>query len=62
MALVAATQVYTALVVPEDLIYLTLAATALAKWFVEAQLYLNLTTLQGAPATASLAVYGDVLP
>jgi hypothetical protein len=62
-ALVAATQVYSALTGPTLLADLTIAATpGNTVWQAAAvpNLYLNLTTAQGAAATADVFVYGDV--
>lgn len=59
VALVAATQVYTALTTAAKSLDLTLAAAAAVTNPAGTLLYLNLTTAQGAPATADIYVYGD---
>jgi hypothetical protein len=59
VALVAATQVYTALSTAAKSLDLTLAAAAAITLPAGTLLYLNLTTAQGAPATADIYVYGD---
>lgn len=59
--LVANSQVYSALTAATKFVALTLANTALTDVFdaaTQANLYLNLTTAQGAAATADVYVYG----
>lgn len=56
--LVASTQVYTALTGATSLLSLTLAAAATNITYTATNLYLNLTTAQGAPATADVYVFG----
>lgn len=58
-AIVANTQVYSSLVNPEDTLDLTLAADANAVW---GNVYLSLTTPQGATATADFSVSGVPAP
>lgn len=63
-ALVAAGQVYTALTAAAKFAALTLANSALTDVFdssVQTSIYLNLTTAQGAAATADVYVYGRTL-
>jgi len=59
-AVVAATQVYSALSAAARFVDLTLAAATDTR--TEATLYLSLTTGQGAAATADIYIVGDVLP
>jgi len=62
-ALVASTQVYSTLTAAARALDLTLVATpGVTVWEQEsvASLFLNLTTAQGAPATADVFVYGDI--
>lgn len=63
-AIVAASQVYTALTASTLFLDLTLSATGNASTTVKSSipnLYLSLTTKQGAAATADVYVYGDIL-
>lgn len=60
-AIVAAAQVYSALTAANKFVALTLAATSLTDVFdaaTQANFYLNLTTGQGAAATADVYIYG----
>lgn len=57
-AIVANTQVYSALVAPADQVPLTIADTDIRS---NAATYLSLTTPQGAPATADLYIIGIAL-
>lgn len=57
-ALVANTQVYSALTASTKWVALTLANSALTDVFNQADIYLSLTTAQGAAATADVYVYG----
>lgn len=62
--LVANSQVYSALTATNKWVALTLANTALTDVFdaaVQTNVYLNLTTAQGAAATADVYVFGRVL-
>lgn len=59
--IVANTQVYAALTAATKFVDLTLAAGVTGDVTTAAQLYLSLTTAQGAAATADIYVYGDVL-
>lgn len=61
-AIVANTQVYSALTAASKFIDLTLAAILGTDVRTEGTLYLSLTTAQGAAATADVYIYGDVLP
>lgn len=61
-AIVAAAQVYSALTGVSKFLDLTLAAVCGTDWFVEASIYLSLTTAQGADARADLYIFGDQLP
>ena len=61
-ALVANTQVYTALTTAAKFVDLTLAAGAGTDVNTATTLYLSLTTPQGSAATANLYVFGDTLP
>ena len=61
-AIVAAAQVYSSLTSSAKYLDATLAAVAATDTFTVANLYLSLTTGQGAAATADVYVYGDVLP
>lgn len=63
-AIVAASQVYTSLTASTLFLDLTLSATGNASTTVKSSipnLYLSLTTAQGAAATADVYVYGDIL-
>lgn len=60
-ALVANTQVYSALTGATKIVNLTLAAVASTDARTESLLYLSLTTPQGAAATADIFVFGDIL-
>ncbi len=62
--IVAATQVYSALTAATKWVALTLANAALTDTFdssVQTSVFLNLTTAQGAAATADVYVYGRTL-
>lgn len=63
-AIVANTQVYSALTGAHTIEALTLAATVKAIVYIAAatSLVLSLTTAQGAAATADLYAYGEILP
>lgn len=56
--LVAAAQVYTALTTAAKVLSLTLATGATTNAWTVSNIYLNLTTAQGAAATADVYVYG----
>ena len=58
-AIVANTQVYTALTAAAKFLDLTLAAIALSDVRTEATLYLSLTTAQGGAATADLYIFAE---
>jgi len=58
-ALVANTQVYSALTAATKFVDLTMAAVADIQ--TAANVYLSLTTAQGAAATADVYVYGDII-
>ena len=63
-AIVAASQAYTSLTASTLFLDLTLSATGNASTTVKSSipnLYLSLTTAQGAAATADVYVYGDIL-
>lgn len=63
-AIVAAAQAYTSLTASTLFLDLTLSATGNASTTVKSSipnLYLSLTTAQGAAATADVYVYGDIL-
>lgn len=60
-AIVAATQVYTALTGSTKFLDLTLAALLTTDVLTAATLYLSLTTAQGGVATADVYLFGDVL-
>lgn len=60
-AIVAAAQAYSALTGSTKILNLTLAAVAATDVRTEAQLFLSLTTAQGAAATADVFVFGDRL-
>lgn len=60
-ALVANTQVYSALTTSAKFVDLTLNALALSDRRTEATLYLSLTTPQGAAATGDIYIFGDKL-
>lgn len=63
-ALVANSQVYSALTAAAKFVALTLANSALTDVFdssVQTSVFLNLTTAQGAAATADIYVYGRTL-
>lgn len=60
-AIVANTQVYSALTGATKIVNLTLAAVAGTDVRTESLLYLSLTTPQGAAATADIFVFGDLL-
>jgi hypothetical protein len=60
-AIVAATQVYSALTAAAKLLSLTLAAAGTANVFSVAPI-LSLTTIQGGAATADFYLFGDILP
>lgn len=57
-AVVAATQLYSALTATTKLVRLTVAAIGLTDVVVSGTLYLSLTTAQGSAATADVRVYG----
>lgn len=59
--LVAASQAYSALTAAAKFLDLTLAALAGTDVQTAANLYLSLTTPQGAAATADIRVYGDII-
>lgn len=59
--IVANTQVYSALTAPAKFLDLTLTALCGTDVFTQATLYLSLTTAQGAPATADIFVFGDIV-
>ena len=64
VAVVAASQVYSSLTTSALFLDLTLSATGSASTTVKSSipnLYLSLTTAQGAAATADVYVYGDIL-
>lgn len=60
-AIVANTQVYSALTTAGKIVNLTLAAVAGTDVRTEALLYFALTTPQGAAATADVFIFGDLL-
>lgn len=60
-AIVAATQVYTALSAATKALELTIAVAGTADYLTAATIFLSLTTAQGSAATATLHVYGDIL-
>lgn len=60
-AVVANSQVYSALTAATKFVDLTLAAAATTDYQTAAILYLSLTTAQGAAATANVYIYGDPL-
>lgn len=60
-AIVANTQVYTALSAATKALDLTIAAAGLGVYFTAATLYFALTTGFGSAATAKIAIFGDVL-
>jgi len=59
--LVAATQLYTALTAAGKYLDLTLASAAVTDIVTVATVYFSLTTAQGAAATATLLIFGEVL-
>lgn len=59
--IVANTQVYTALTAATKFLDLTLTALCGTDVFTETTLYLSLTTGQGAPATADVLIFGDIV-
>lgn len=60
-AVVAATQVYSALTSSTKFVDLTLAAPATGSIQTVANIYFSLTTPQGAAATGDIYIFGDVL-
>lgn len=60
-AVVAATQAYSAASAATKVVTLTLAAAGTADYFTGANLFLSLTTAQGAAATANIWVFGHSL-
>lgn len=58
---VAAAQVYTALTAPAKFLDLTLTTLCGTDVFTQATLFLSLTTAQGAPATADVFLFGDIV-
>lgn len=61
-AIIAAAQVYSGLTGPTKFIDLPLASLALTDYMTANPLYFALTTAAGAAATASILVYGDLIP
>jgi hypothetical protein len=61
-AIVANTQVYTALTAAAKFLDVTLAAILGTDVRTESILYFSLTTAQGAAATGDIYIYGDPLP
>ena len=61
-AIVASTQVFTALTGSTKTLDTTLNALALSDTRTETTLYLSLTTAQGGAATADVYIFGDNLP
>lgn len=61
-AIVASTQVYTALTAATKYVDLTLAAVNTTDTYTVGTIYLALTTGQGSACTADVYIYGDVLP
>lgn len=59
--LVAASQAYSALTAAAKFVNLTIATLGTTDVQTAANLYLSLTTAQGAAATADIRVYGDIL-
>jgi hypothetical protein len=61
-AIVAAAQAYSGLTAATKNLDCTLAAVASTDIRTEGTLYLNLTTAQGAAATADIYIWGEILP
>ncbi len=59
--LVAASQVYSALTAPAKYLDLTLESIVGTDSYALGTLYLSLTTPQGAPATADVFIFGDIV-
>lgn len=60
-AVVAAAQAYSAATAATKIVSLTIAAAGSADYFTGSSLFLNLTTAQGAAATANIWVFGHSL-